>query len=69
MALWDAWETMYPLLSVIVLILDIAAIVDILQHEEDQSAGWKLLWILIVLALPLLGMILYFLLGRRTSTA
>jgi hypothetical protein len=46
---------MYPLLSVLVLVLDIAAIADILQR--GASAGWKVLWVLLVLFLPLLGMI------------
>jgi len=58
---------MYPLISVIILIFDIAAIVDILQQHEGQSVRWKLLWILLVLVLPLLGMILYFAVGRRTA--
>jgi hypothetical protein len=58
---------MYPLLSVLVLVLDIAAIADILQR--GASAGWKVLWVLLVLFLPLLGMILYFAIGKRTSTA
>ncbi len=56
---------MYSLLSVIVLILDIAAIVDILQ--KDASVGWKLLWILLVLILPILGMILYYTIAKNQT--
>ena len=31
-----------------------------------KSVGWKLLWTLIVLLLPVIGMILYFLIGKNT---
>lgn len=51
------------LIGLIVLILDIIAIVEILQ--SGRAVGEKLLWILIILLLPLLGVLLYFLLGRK----
>ncbi|MBX3388442.1 MAG: PLDc N-terminal domain-containing protein [Phycisphaeraceae bacterium] len=51
------------LIGLIVLILDIIAIVEILQ--SGRAAGEKLLWILVILLLPLLGVLLYFLLGRK----
>lgn len=54
----------YGLLGLLVLILDIVAIASILGARK--SAGWKLLWILVVLFLPLVGMILYFLIGKNT---
>jgi hypothetical protein len=54
---------MNSLLALIVLILDIIAIVDCLK--SDASTGKKLLWILLVVLLPVLGMILYFLLGKK----
>jgi hypothetical protein len=52
------------ILGLIVLILDIIAIVSILG--APKGVGWKLLWILIVLLLPVVGMILYFLVGKGT---
>ena len=57
---------MFRLLSVLVLVLDIIAIVSILKSGADT--GSKLLWIILVVLLPFLGMILYFLMGpgRRT---
>lgn len=49
--------------GLIILALDILAIANILT--SSYSFGGKFLWILVVLLLPILGMVLYFLLGRR----
>jgi hypothetical protein len=56
----------HPLVWLVVTVLDIIAIVSILKSGADS--GTKLLWIVVVVLLPLLGMILYFLMGpgRRT---
>jgi hypothetical protein len=54
---------MTGILGLVVLILDIIAIVDCLKRSMDT--GKKVLWIVLILLLPLLGMILYFLLGRK----
>jgi len=57
---------MFRLLGVLVFVLDIIAIVSILKSSADS--GTKLLWIVVVILLPFLGMILYFAMGpgRRT---
>jgi hypothetical protein len=57
---------MFQLLGVLVLVFDIIAIVSILKSSADS--GTKLLWIVLVILLPFLGMILYFAMGpgRRT---
>lgn len=52
------------LLGLIVLILDIIAIVDVLKSSMDT--GKKALWITLVLILPVVGMVLYFLIGKKT---
>lgn len=57
-------EIGYGLLGLIVLILDIIALVSI--FGAAKSIGWKLLWALIVILLPVIGMILYFLIGKST---
>ena len=44
------------------LIVWIWAIIDILK--SGKSAGEKLLWILVVLLLPVIGLIIYVLMGR-----
>lgn len=50
-------------LGLVVLVLDIIAIVDLLKSAKDT--GKKVLWILLIIILPLIGMILYFLLGKK----
>ena len=56
---------MNALLGFAVLVLDIIAIVDCLK--SSASTGKKLLWILLILILPVVGMILYFLLGKKQA--
>jgi hypothetical protein len=53
--------------GLVILALDIIAIVDVAKGGGD--IGRKILWIVLILLLPLLGMILYFLLGRSRSGA
>jgi uncharacterized membrane protein len=55
------------LLGLIVLILDIVAIISVLGGSG--SVEHKLLWTVLILVLPVLGMILYFLLGRSSADA
>jgi hypothetical protein len=54
-------------LGLIVLILDIVAIVSVLGGAG--TPGHKLLWTIVILLLPVLGMILYFLIGRSVMDA
>ena len=56
-----------PLISILVLVLDIIAIVSVLGGSG--SIERKLLWTLIILVLPVVGMILYFLIGRSGQDA
>ena len=53
------------LLGLLILIADIWAIVNIAQ--SGASTGAKVLWIVLVLLLPVLGLILWLLLGPRTG--
>lgn len=55
----------YSLVGLLLLILDIYVIYLIVTGSGDP--GIKLVWIIVVLLLPLLGPILYLLLGRRTT--
>ena len=52
---------MYSALGVLVMILDIVALVSLLKSSADS--GTKILWVLLIVLLPFLGMILYFLMG------
>jgi hypothetical protein len=53
--------------GLLVLAGDIWAIINILQSSADNTK--KLIWILVVLLLPLLGLVLWFFLGPRGSKA
>ncbi|HEX6003325.1 MAG TPA: PLDc N-terminal domain-containing protein [Burkholderiales bacterium] len=53
--------------GLLILIADIWAIVNIVQ--SGSSTGSKVLWIVLVIVLPLLGLILWLLLGPRTARA
>jgi hypothetical protein len=53
------------ILGLIVLIADVWAIVNIFQSAADT--GKKVLWIVVLLILPVLGLILWYFLGPRTG--
>jgi hypothetical protein len=55
----------YSLWSVLVLIADVWAIVNILQGGADTEK--KVLWTVVVILLPVLGFILWFFIGPRTG--
>jgi hypothetical protein len=55
------------ILGLLILIGDIWAIINIFQSSVSNEK--KLLWILVVVLLPLLGLILWFLLGPRNRAA
>ncbi len=54
------------LFGLLVLIADIWAIVNIFQSSATTAK--KVLWIVLVLVLPVLGFILWFLAGPRTGS-
>ncbi|HKE94534.1 MAG TPA: PLDc N-terminal domain-containing protein [Povalibacter sp.] len=53
------------LIGLLILIGDVWAIINIFQ--SSASTGKKVLWTVVVLILPLLGLILWFFLGPRTG--
>jgi len=57
----------YGIGGIIVLILDIWAIIKILQ--SGASSGEKLLWILLIIVLPLIGFIIWLLAGPGRQRA
>lgn len=54
---------MQGILGLIILVLDILAIVDCVK--SSKSNGQKALWIILILVLPLVGLILYYLIGKK----
>jgi hypothetical protein len=53
--------------GLIVLIADVWAIVNIFQSSADT--GTKVLWTVLVIVLPVLGLILWYFLGPRSGRA
>jgi len=52
-------------LGILILIADIYAILNILQSGADNLK--KAIWVVIILALPVLGVILWYFLGPRSG--
>lgn len=57
----------YSLLGTIIVVLDIIALVSIFLSRD--TVGHKVLWALLVLIFPVIGMILYYVLGRTPQSA
>jgi hypothetical protein len=53
--------------GLLVLIADVWAIVNIVQSSADT--GKKVLWVVLVVVLPVVGFLLWLLLGPRTGKA
>ena len=53
----------FTLVGLVVLILDVLAILDVWKSNRD--GGSKLIWTLVIFFLPVLGLLLYYLMGRR----
>jgi hypothetical protein len=53
--------------GLLILVADIWAIVNIAQ--SGATTGHKVLWIVLVVVLPLVGLIIWLLLGPRTARA
>jgi len=54
-------------LGLIILVLDIWAIINVIG--SGASTGAKVLWIVIILLLPLIGLILWFFMGPKKGAA
>lgn len=51
------------LISILILVIDIIVILDILKSTKDSEK--KILWIIAVIFLPLLGPILWYVVGKK----
>ena len=61
------FPTTMSLVGVVVLLLDIWAIVSVLTGRSEVLR--KLLWIVLILLFPVVGVLLYFLIGRSAADA
>lgn len=55
------------LFAVLVIILDIVAIVSVVNGHSSNER--KVLWTVVILLLPLIGMVIYFIFGRSAADA
>ncbi len=51
------------LCGIIILVLDVLAIIEIVNSNRDGAS--KLIWCLVIFFLPLVGLIAYYFFGRR----
>lgn len=51
------------LIYLAVIVLDVIVILDILKSNKDMEK--KILWVIAVIFLPLLGPVLYYIIGRK----
>lgn len=56
---------MTTFLSLLIVVLDIIALVKLLTG--NTSATHKLIWALLIIFLPLIGMLLYFVIGQKSN--
>jgi hypothetical protein len=61
-------ELILVALVLVPLILSVWALIDILKSNFRESTN-KIVWLLVVLFLPILGVILYFAIGRSQRMA
>jgi len=51
------------ILGIVILVLDVLAILNV--FKSAKPTGQKILWTVLILILPVIGLILYYLLGRK----
>jgi hypothetical protein len=51
------------LLYLLILVLDVVVILDIVRSNKDNEK--KILWVIAVVLLPVLGPILYYVIGKK----
>ena len=54
---------MKAILGLVVLVLDVIAIIDVLK--SSMATEKKVLWIILILVLPFVGMMFFFLIGKK----
>ena len=51
------------LIYLVIIVIDVLVVIDIIKSSKDFEK--KLLWIVVVIFLPILGTILYYVIGRK----
>ena len=55
---------MGAILGIVVLVLDILAVLDVIK--SSKTGGKKILWIALIVILPVVGLIAYYLIGKKS---
>ncbi len=55
---------MNGIIGIVILVLDIIAILDLVKSSADT--GKKVLWIILIVLLPIIGLILYYVVGKKS---
>lgn len=58
---------MEMIFGLIILIADIWAIINVLQ--SGATTGMKVLWVVLIIVLPVIGLIVWFLMGPKKAIA
>ncbi|QLQ31682.1 MAG: PLDc N-terminal domain-containing protein [Candidatus Thiothrix singaporensis] len=53
------------LFGLLILVIDVWAIIKVIQ--SPAGTGSKVLWVVLILVLPVVGLLLWFLLGKRVN--
>jgi hypothetical protein len=61
-------EWFWWLVGVVAAVAWVVALVDMVQRRSALTRGQLAAWVLIVIILPILGTILYFVVGRQPKT-
>jgi len=59
------WTGGFGLFGLLVLLLWAAALIDLLFANRAVAGGKKILWLVLIVVLPLLGSLVYLVVGRR----
>lgn len=54
---------MSGILGIVILVLDVLAILNL--FKSAKPAGQKILWTVLILLVPVIGLVLYYLIGRK----
>ncbi len=57
--------SMNSIFGLIILVLNVVAILDALKTQPTQ--GKKALWIILIILLPVIGLVLYYLVGKKKA--
>ena len=56
---------MNGIIGLVILVLDIIAILDVVKNQAET--GKKVLWIVLIILLPVIGLVLYYLVGKKKA--